>query len=185
MDVGGHHGRCRNVARKFSIGGLCVCFRGLDIMKLTKTPLIYSVSHFSLWGLELCLGRISKKKSPVATGLGRRFVLRHTHRPQRRPYPICTSRSGNARHRCGGSWTSPRLFLGGLFQEGGYQFLKWKCKVLWAFSAHFAFHWWQNCSARMLLLSEKLLSCCASIKKTIEAGTKWMSRFEAPCICIR
>ena len=26
---------------------------------------------------------------------GRRFVLlRHTHRPQRRPYPICTSRSG-------------------------------------------------------------------------------------------
>ena len=27
---------------------------------------------------------------------GRRFVyLRHTHRPQRRPYPICTSRSGN------------------------------------------------------------------------------------------
>ena len=34
---------------------------------------------------------------------GRRFVLlRHTHRPQRRPYPICTSRSRNVRHRCGG-----------------------------------------------------------------------------------
>ena len=34
---------------------------------------------------------------------GRRFVLlRHTHRSQRRPYPICTSRSGNVRYRCGG-----------------------------------------------------------------------------------
>jgi len=34
---------------------------------------------------------------------GWRFVLlRHTHRPQRRPYPICTSRRGNVRHRCGG-----------------------------------------------------------------------------------
>jgi len=33
---------------------------------------------------------------------GRRFVLlRHTHRSQRRLYPICTSRSGNIRHRCG------------------------------------------------------------------------------------
>jgi len=28
---------------------------------------------------------------------GRRFgFLRHTHRPQRRPYLICTNRSGNA-----------------------------------------------------------------------------------------
>ena len=33
----------------------------------------------------------------------RRFVLlRHTHKPQRRPHPICTSRSGNVRHRWGG-----------------------------------------------------------------------------------
>ena len=31
---------------------------------------------------------------------GRWFVLlRHTYRPQRRPYPVCTSRSGNVRHR--------------------------------------------------------------------------------------
>jgi len=27
-----------------------------------------------------------------------------TSRPQRRPNPICTSRSGNVRHRCGGGW---------------------------------------------------------------------------------
>jgi len=34
---------------------------------------------------------------------GRRFVLLcHTHRPQRRPYSICTSRSWNVWHRCGG-----------------------------------------------------------------------------------
>ena len=34
---------------------------------------------------------------------GRRFVLLcPTHRPQGRPYPICTSRSGNVRHRCRG-----------------------------------------------------------------------------------
>jgi len=34
---------------------------------------------------------------------GRRFVLlRHTHKSQRRPYPICTSMSGNVQHRCGG-----------------------------------------------------------------------------------
>ena len=34
---------------------------------------------------------------------GRRFVLlRHTHSPQRRPYPICTSRNRNVRHQCGG-----------------------------------------------------------------------------------
>jgi len=34
---------------------------------------------------------------------GRRFVLlSHTHRPQRKPYPICTSKSGNVRHCCGG-----------------------------------------------------------------------------------
>jgi len=34
---------------------------------------------------------------------GRRYaLLRHTHRPQRRPYPVCTNMSGNARRRCGG-----------------------------------------------------------------------------------
>jgi len=37
-------------------GGLCVCLGGLDIIKLTKTPLIYSVSRFNLGVLELCGG---------------------------------------------------------------------------------------------------------------------------------
>jgi len=30
------------------------------------------------------------------------ILLRHTHRPQRKPYPIWLSRSENVRHRCGG-----------------------------------------------------------------------------------
>jgi len=65
----------RTVARKFSIGGLCssagglcVCLGGLDIIKLTKAPLIYSVSRFNLGGLELCLGGKPTKVSG-ATGL--------------------------------------------------------------------------------------------------------------------
>ena len=52
-----------SVARKFSTGRLCssawglfVCAGGLDIINLTKTQLIYSVSRFNLGGLELCLG---------------------------------------------------------------------------------------------------------------------------------
>ena len=35
---------------------LFVCAGGLDIMKLIKTPLIYSASRFNLGGLEFCLG---------------------------------------------------------------------------------------------------------------------------------
>jgi len=53
--------QARTAARKFSIGGLCdfsggfAFVRGVDIIKLIKTPLIYSVSRFNLGGLELCL----------------------------------------------------------------------------------------------------------------------------------
>jgi len=55
-------GRCRTLARKFSIGGLCdssggfAIVRGLHIIKLTKTPLIHSVARLNLGDLELCLG---------------------------------------------------------------------------------------------------------------------------------
>jgi len=53
---------------------------------------------------------------------GRRFILlRHTHRPQRRSYPICTSRSVNVRHRCRGGWARTRLFLAEPCQEGGWR----------------------------------------------------------------
>jgi len=36
----------------------------IEIIKITKTPLIYSVSRFHLGGLELCLGRLSPPKPP-------------------------------------------------------------------------------------------------------------------------
>jgi len=39
--------------------------------------------------------------------------------PQRRPYTICTSRSGNVRHRSGGALAGPRFFLGGSFRGLG------------------------------------------------------------------
>jgi len=32
----------------------------------------------------------------------RSVPLRHSHKTQKGPYPICTSRRGNVRHRCGG-----------------------------------------------------------------------------------
>jgi len=42
---------------------------GLDILKIDKTPLIYTVSYFSLGGLEHCLGGMSPPNSPVVTAL--------------------------------------------------------------------------------------------------------------------
>ena len=88
---------------------------------------------------------------------GRRFVLlRHTHRPQRRLYPIWISRSGNVRHRCEGSKAPDPGFSCedhswwvGAGDEN-------------AESAHSAFHWWSaHCAARMLLPDE-LMRCCAA-----------------------
>ena len=73
---------------------------------------------------------------------GRRFVLlRHTHRPQRRPYPICTGRSGNGRHRCGGGWAGPRLFLGRSFRGVCVPVSGIEVRSLVRLSANSAFHW--------------------------------------------
>ena len=67
----------RTIAKKFSIGGLyssaggiCVCAGGLYIIKLSKIPLIYSVSRFTLGGLELCLGGLSPPQPPRCDGTG-------------------------------------------------------------------------------------------------------------------
>jgi len=66
----------RTVARTFSIGGLCSSAGGfsfvseeLDIIKLTKTPLIYSVSRFNLKGLGAFFGGYAHQSPPVAAGL--------------------------------------------------------------------------------------------------------------------
>jgi len=61
--------RTQNRRQKVFNRGLFVCAGGLNIIKLTKAPLIYNVSRFNLAVLELCLGGISHRKPPVATGL--------------------------------------------------------------------------------------------------------------------
>ena len=61
----------RTVTKKSSIEGFYVRSAGEAWhSNLTKIPLIYSGSYFNLTGLELCLGKISPPKPPVATGLG-------------------------------------------------------------------------------------------------------------------
>ena len=58
-----------------------------------------------------------------------RFVLlRHTHRPQKGPRPICTSRSGNVRRWFGGG-AGPMLSLLGPFRESGCRCRVWKYGV--------------------------------------------------------
>ena len=49
----------QNRRQKDFTRGLSVCAGGIDIVNLTKTPLIYHVSYFNLRDLELCLGRKS------------------------------------------------------------------------------------------------------------------------------
>jgi len=53
--------RIRTVARKSSLGGL-------DIEKLIKPPMIYSVSYFDLEGLSTFLGGLSPPKLPRGDG---------------------------------------------------------------------------------------------------------------------
>ena len=53
-------------------GRLCVCAGGLDIIKLNKTSLIYSVSRFNLAGLGALFGgaKLTKALRGDGTGLG-------------------------------------------------------------------------------------------------------------------
>jgi len=43
--------------------GLHVCAAELDILKIDKTPLIYSISYFNFGGWEPCLGA-KRTKAP-------------------------------------------------------------------------------------------------------------------------
>ena len=61
-----------NRGLRSSAGGLCVCFGGPDIIKLSKTPLTYSVSRFNLGGLKFCLGGLIPPNPPRGDGTGRR-----------------------------------------------------------------------------------------------------------------
>jgi len=102
---------------------------------------------------------------------GWRFALYHTHRPQRRPYPICTSRSGNVRYRCGGGWAGPDSSWEG--------HSKGVCTGVWNWSA-------ESCGvARPLRIP--LMICplhrtyVVVVIKTDEllcGGCKWVARFK-------
>ena len=52
------------VVRESSIGGIYVCAAGLDILKIDKTEMVYSVPYFNLWDLELCLGDSAHQSPP-------------------------------------------------------------------------------------------------------------------------
>jgi len=65
----------QNRRQKVFNRGLCGSAEGLDIIKLTKTPLIYSVSRVNLGKLGVLLGGVSSPRPPpVATGLTRSHV---------------------------------------------------------------------------------------------------------------
>jgi len=49
-------------------GGLFVCAGGLDIIKLTNTPLTSRVSRFNLWGLGALFGVTKPTKAPRGDG---------------------------------------------------------------------------------------------------------------------
>jgi len=66
----------RTVARKFSIGGLCIsarglwaCARGLDTQKINKNSTDLYCFMFPFGGLELFLGGLSPQKPPMVTWL--------------------------------------------------------------------------------------------------------------------
>jgi len=44
--------------------GLCVCLRGLEIIKVTKTPIIYDVSRSNFGGLGALCGWAKPTKAP-------------------------------------------------------------------------------------------------------------------------
>ena len=90
----------------------------------------------------------------------RRFVLRHTHRPQRRPCPICTSRSGNVLK---GRLSRTHTVLGRVVSEGSVPVSEMKVRSLVGLSHHSTFHWRSTQSAECVLLcSDEMMSCCAS-----------------------
>jgi len=67
-----------SVARKFSIGGLCVSAGGTWHSKNWQKLHWFIVFHVSIWGSELCLGRLSPPKLPRDDGTG----MQAWHRPE-------------------------------------------------------------------------------------------------------
>jgi len=94
---------------------------------------------------------------------GRRFVLlRHTHRPPRRPYPICASKRKKrptlARNRLSRIHAVlVRVIPGWWVPVSGM-----KVRSLVVLFSHSAFHRWSaHSSGFLFLLLDELISCCA------------------------
>ena len=110
---------------------------------------------------------------------GRRFVVpRHTQRPQMRPYTICASKSGNARHRCEAVKPDPCCSWQGLSRRVGasvgYESTVSRSVVE---TLHIP-----------LVIRPEHRTYVVVVRWTDELlcdWYKWMSRFEAPCICTR
>jgi len=86
------------------------------------------------------------------------FCATLTHKP----YPLCTNRSGNVRHRCGGGSAWPRLFLGGSFRGVGAGVGNENAESFRVVRPLRVPLMIRPLPARMLLLSEKLMSCCSA-----------------------
>ena len=110
---------------------------------------------------------------------GRRLVLlRHTHRLQRRPYPICTNTIRNVRHRRGGGWAEPRVFLEGSFWGVGAGVGDKNAEsygVVRPLRIPLVIRPMRRAYVVVVRWTDEMLC----------GGYKWVSRFEAPCVCTR
>ena len=78
--------------------------------------------------------------------------------------PICTNMSGNARRWCEVGCRTHAL-LGRVIPGVWVPVSGMKMRSLVGLSVHSAFHWWSaQCAARMLLLSDELMNCYATVK---------------------
>ena len=76
--------------------------------------------------------------------------------------PHLHKQSGNARHQCGGG-SRTRTVHGRVISGGWVPVPRMKVRSLVVLSNHSTFHWWSaQSAARMLLLSDELMSCCAA-----------------------
>jgi len=101
----------------------------------------------------------------------RSVLLRHTHKPQKGPIPICVSRSGNVRHRCGGGSAGPTLFWQGHSKMMGADIGDESAESRSAF---------QPLRIPLVIHPEHGTSVVVVFRWTDElcGGYKWVSRFE-------
>jgi len=175
-----HHGLKKKIKRRTSLvsiqlkqGNICI-FKAL--LLLIKRVLLSTANPPRYRGRCWAAIRLSHRPEPsgrvvrgevgaldIGGRHGRRFVLRLTHRPQRRPYPFVQAGAETSDNGAevvdpdsGSSWEG----------HSGCVCVPVSGIKVWSLvglSAHSTFYWWSvHSAAWMLLLSEKLMSCCAA-----------------------